>query len=89
LSVVAECAEHTIRSVDEAVYSRPLVRPIVLKLFSAVLGGWQPERKRPVNSLAYWDAIGALSNPLDIDWLAEAISTFPTASSRGASTQLI
>jgi len=39
-----------------------------------VLAGWQAEAERPAQSLAYWDAVAALSTPPDIDWFAEAIA---------------
>ena len=39
-----------------------------------VLDGWQREAERPAESLAYWDAVAALSTPPDIDWFAEAIA---------------
>jgi aminoglycoside phosphotransferase (APT) family kinase protein len=39
-----------------------------------VLTGWQREAERPAESLAYWDAVAALSTPPDIDWFAEAIA---------------
>ena len=39
-----------------------------------VLAGWQREAERPAESLAYWDAVAALSTPPDIDWFAEAIA---------------
>lgn len=39
-----------------------------------VLAGWQREAGRPLESLAYWDAVAALSTPPDIDWFAEAIA---------------
>jgi aminoglycoside phosphotransferase (APT) family kinase protein len=39
-----------------------------------VLGGWQCEAERPAESLAYWDAVAALSTPPDIDWFAQAIA---------------
>ncbi len=38
-----------------------------------VLDGWQREAQRPAPSLAYWDAVAALSTPPDIDWFAGAI----------------
>jgi len=38
-----------------------------------VLAGWQREAERPAESLAYWDAVAALSTPPGIDWFAEAI----------------
>lgn len=39
-----------------------------------VLAGWQSAAERPAQSLAYWDAVAALSTPPDIDWFAEAIA---------------
>ena len=39
-----------------------------------VLAGWQREAGRPAGSLAYWDAVAALSTPPGIDWFAEAIA---------------
>jgi aminoglycoside phosphotransferase (APT) family kinase protein len=39
-----------------------------------VLDGWQREAERPAESLAYWDAVAALSTPPNIDWFAEAIA---------------
>jgi aminoglycoside phosphotransferase (APT) family kinase protein len=39
-----------------------------------VLAGWQREAGRPAESLAYWDAVAALSTPPDIGWFAEAIA---------------
>lgn len=39
-----------------------------------VLDGWQREAQRPAPSLAYWDAVAALSTPPDIDWFAGAIA---------------
>jgi aminoglycoside phosphotransferase (APT) family kinase protein len=39
-----------------------------------VLDGWQREAERPAESLAYWDAVAALSTPPDIDWFAQAIA---------------
>jgi aminoglycoside phosphotransferase (APT) family kinase protein len=39
-----------------------------------VLAGWQREAERPAGSLAYWDAVAALSTPPDIDWFADAIA---------------
>lgn len=39
-----------------------------------VLDGWRREAHRPAESLAYWDAVAALSTPPDIDWFAEAIA---------------
>lgn len=39
-----------------------------------VLDGWQCEAQRPAQSVAYWDAVAALSTPPDIDWFAEAIA---------------
>jgi aminoglycoside phosphotransferase (APT) family kinase protein len=39
-----------------------------------VLAGWQREAECPAESLAYWDAVAALSTPPDIDWFAEAIA---------------
>jgi len=39
-----------------------------------VLAGWQREAERPAESLAYWDAVAALSTPPGIDWFAEAIA---------------
>jgi aminoglycoside phosphotransferase (APT) family kinase protein len=39
-----------------------------------VLEGWQREAERPAESLAYWDAVAALSTPPDIDWFAGAIA---------------
>ena len=39
-----------------------------------VLDGWQREARRPARSLAYWDAVAALSTPPDIDWFAGAIA---------------
>jgi len=38
-----------------------------------VLTGWQREAGRPAESLAYWDAVAALSTPPDIDWFTGAI----------------
>ena len=38
------------------------------------LAGWQREAGRPAESLAYWDAVAALSTPPGIDWFAEAIA---------------
>lgn len=39
-----------------------------------VLAGWQREAEHPAESLAYWDAVAALSTPPDIGWFAEAIA---------------
>jgi aminoglycoside phosphotransferase (APT) family kinase protein len=39
-----------------------------------VLAGWQHEAEHPPGSLAYWDAVAALSTPPDIDWFASAIA---------------
>jgi aminoglycoside phosphotransferase (APT) family kinase protein len=39
-----------------------------------VLAGWQREAEHPAESLAYWDAVAALSTPPDIDWFAAAIA---------------
>jgi len=39
-----------------------------------VLAGWQDEAGRSADSLAYWDAVAALSTPPDISWFAPAIS---------------
>jgi aminoglycoside phosphotransferase (APT) family kinase protein len=39
-----------------------------------VLAGWHREAERPADSLAYWDAVAALSTPPDIDWFAGAIA---------------
>lgn len=39
-----------------------------------VLSGWQLEARRPAESLAYWDAVAALSTPPEIDWFAQAIA---------------
>jgi aminoglycoside phosphotransferase (APT) family kinase protein len=45
-----------------------------LEASDLVLAGWQREAGRPAESLAYWDAVAALSTPPDIDWFAEAIA---------------
>ena len=45
-----------------------------LEASDSVLAGWQREAGRPAESLAYWDAVAALSTPPDIDWFAEAIA---------------
>jgi hypothetical protein len=39
-----------------------------------VLAGWQREAERPADSLAYWDAVAALSTPPDIGWFTDAVS---------------
>jgi aminoglycoside phosphotransferase (APT) family kinase protein len=39
-----------------------------------VLAGWEWEAGHPLESLAYWDAVAALSTPPDIDWFAGAIA---------------
>jgi aminoglycoside phosphotransferase (APT) family kinase protein len=45
-----------------------------LKASDHVLAGWQRQAGRPADSLAYWDAVAALSTPPDIDWFAAAIA---------------
>ena len=45
-----------------------------LKASDHVLAGWQRQAERPAESLAYWDAVAALSTPSDIDWFAAAIA---------------
>ena len=39
-----------------------------------VLVGWEREAGRSADSLAYWDAVAALSTPPDIDWFASSIA---------------
>jgi aminoglycoside phosphotransferase (APT) family kinase protein len=39
-----------------------------------VLRGWESAAGRSARSVAYWDAVAALSTPPDIDWFAEAIA---------------
>ena len=39
-----------------------------------VLAGWESESGRPADSVAYWDAVAALSTPPDIGWFSEAIA---------------
>jgi aminoglycoside phosphotransferase (APT) family kinase protein len=39
-----------------------------------VLAGWEQETGRPLVSLAYWDAVAALSTPPEIDWFAGSIA---------------
>jgi aminoglycoside phosphotransferase (APT) family kinase protein len=39
-----------------------------------VLNGWETEAGRPAESVAYWDAVAALSTPPDIDWFVEGIA---------------
>ncbi|MBO0818669.1 MAG: aminoglycoside phosphotransferase family protein [Actinobacteria bacterium] len=45
-----------------------------LKASDRVLLGWQRQAERPAQSLAYWDAVAALSTPPDIGWFAPAIA---------------
>jgi hypothetical protein len=45
-----------------------------LKASDHVLAGWQRQAGRPAKSLAYWDAVAALSTPPGIDWFAAAIT---------------
>jgi len=39
-----------------------------------VLEGWEREAGRSATSVAYWDAVAALSTPPDIDWFAHSIA---------------
>lgn len=39
-----------------------------------VLYGWESAAGRAADSVAYWDAVAALSTPPDIDWFHEAIA---------------
>ena len=39
-----------------------------------VLNGWETEAGRPAESVAYRDAVAALSTPPDIDWFVEGIA---------------
>jgi aminoglycoside phosphotransferase (APT) family kinase protein len=39
-----------------------------------VLAGWERAAGRAAEDVAYWDVIGALATPPDMDWFADAIS---------------
>lgn len=40
-----------------------------------VLAGWEGEAGSPAESLAYWDAVAALSTPPDLGWFVESTTT--------------
>ena len=45
-----------------------------LEAVDHVLAGWEREAGHSADSLAYWDAVAALSTPPDIDWFASSIA---------------